>query len=216
MATILEGNDVSARSSTPGRRWLGVGALLLGAGLLGGCLEKPGIEDRWTRIDLVSASTTPNQSFAPGDQPAISARATIVYRSIVTGFAVTELRASSTVGPTDVQVLPGADRARMASDVDYLLAHSVTAGRATRAITGWDHLMQTIDFSFTGSVPATVDSAGITGGAIRGLFLVTYLGAGQKIEFNDGSDTLIVTPFPSSQYQILPIGMALAVGSPVP
>jgi hypothetical protein len=195
-----------------GTRRLRPAVLLLLALPLAGCLEKPTIEDRWTRIDLVSSNITPNQVVAVGDAPAVSVRATITWRSIITGFAVTELRASSTVLPGSVQVLPTAERTRMATDIDYLLAHSVTAGRMTRAVTGWDHLQQTIDFNFTGLVPATVDSAGMAVGSTAGLFLVTYLGSGQRIEFNDGSDTLVVTPFPSGQYQILPIGMPLAIG----
>ena len=35
------------------------GALLVGATLAGGCLDKPGIEDRWTRVDVLSSSVSP-------------------------------------------------------------------------------------------------------------------------------------------------------------
>jgi len=48
-------------------------------------------------------------------------------------------------------------------------------------------------------------------GAPAGVFLLVYLGSGQKIERIDGSDTLIVTPFKSAQYEVLPIGVTLAL-----
>jgi hypothetical protein len=52
------------------------------------------------------------------------------------------------------------------------------------------------------------------GGAPVGVFLLVYLGSGQKIERIDGSDTLIVTPFKAAQYQILPVGVTLALPAP--
>lgn len=193
-----------------------VATLSLGALLLGGCLEKPGIEDTWTRIDVLSSNVSQGEAFAPGAAPTISVRANVIFRRIVTGYAVTELRASSTIAVPGAEVNPSAPRLRMATDIDDILLHSVTAGRMTRAVTGWDHLIQTIDFSFTGAVPATVDSAGVSTGATSGLFLLTYLGSGEKIEHPDGSDTLIVTPFSSGPYQILPVGMVLSVGTGTP
>jgi hypothetical protein len=97
----------------------------------------------------------------------------------------------------------------MAYDIDRILTNSVSVGRGTRAITGWTHLIQRIDFNFNAWVPAALDSAGVPVGAPRGLFLVTYLGSGEEIELPGGGDTLVVTPFPSGQYQILPSGMTL-------
>ncbi len=180
--------------------------MMAGAILVGGCLGKPEIEDRWTRLDVVSSSVTPGQVLTAGAVQPISVRAAITYRAIVTGFAVTELRASPTLTPADVEIDPRAPRVRMAQDVDRILQNSVSVGRATRAVTGWDHLIQEIDFNFNGWLPATVDTAGTPP---AGLFLVSYLGSGVEIELADGTDSLVVTPFPSGQYQVLHVGMEL-------
>ena len=88
-----------------------------------------------------------------------------------------------------------------------MLANSVTLGRVTRAITGWDHLIQHIDFTFGATVPAVLTDSST--GPPTGLFLVCYLGSGVKIERVNQPDTLIVTPFRSTPYQILPVGMTL-------
>ena len=187
----------------------------LAGALLGltGCLGEPKIEDRWTRLDMESVNLTPYQAMPVGSAPSVAVRAAITYRSIVTGFVVAELRASSTITPAEVTVHPDASRLGMARDIDRILANSVTLGRATRAITGWDHLVQRVDLSFTGSVPAAIDTSGAAPGS---LFLICYLGSGEEIErFND-SDTLIVTPFDSMQYEILPVGMEFALGSGTP
>jgi len=183
--------------------------VLLATVLLGGCLGKPEIEDRWTRVDVVASSLTPYQALPTGAAP-ISVSAAITYRAIVTGFAVAELRGSTAVPAGAVELHPDANRVRMAQDIDGLLQSSVTLGRATRAVTGWDHLVQRIDFSFTGTVPAALDSSG----APTSLFLVCYLGQGVEVEQADGSDSLVVTPFGSTQYEILPVGMELGVAAP--
>jgi hypothetical protein len=183
--------------------------LLAVIALVPGCLGKPEIEDRWTRVDVVSSSLTPNQVLAPGTVP-VTVSTTITYRGILTGFAVAELRASSSVNSSDVSIHPDGERVPMASDIDRLLQGSVTMGRATRAITGWDHLVQPIDFTFAGNVPASMDSTG----AAPSLYLLCYLGSGTEIELADGSDSLVVTPFPSTQYEVLPVGMELRVGQP--
>jgi hypothetical protein len=178
---------------------------------LAGCLDKLGIEELWTRVDLTSASVSANQAFVAGAPESIAVDARITYRAIVTGFAVAELRASSTLSAADVDLRPNASRAAMARDVDRVLASSVSVGRATRAVTGWDHLIQTIGFRYTAVAPASLD----TSGATTGLFLVCYLGSGQRIELADGTDSLAITPFNSTDYQLLPVGIELALASPV-
>jgi hypothetical protein len=182
-------------------------ALLLGAAavLLGGCpWDEPEIEDLWTRLDFTATSVAPGQSLPQGPTP-ITVGADITYRSIVTGFAVAELRGSTSVNAATLGIHPDAARERMAYDIDFMLANSVTLGRATRAVTGWDRLIQHIDFSFTGNVPAMLDSTG----APTSLFLVCYLGSGTEIELPGGADSLVVTPFAPAPYQLLPIGMEL-------
>lgn len=178
----------------------------------GGCLglDAPKLEDRWTRVDLQGASLAVGQAVAAGSTIPVLVSSDITYRRIVTGYAVAELRASTTLTPGMLQLRPDGDRLRMANDIDQLLATSVSMGRMTRAITGWDHLIQHIDFSFSGVVPGTVtDSSGT--GPVAGLFLVCYLGSGVKLELPSGADSIIVTPFPSNPNQILPVGLPLTV-----
>ena len=177
--------------------------LIGGAVLLGGCFDEPEIEDRWTRLDIEAASVVAGQPMPPGSD-SITVSAALTYRRIVTGFAVAELRASGTLTADDVSLTPNSDRVLMAGDVDRVLANSVTMGRATRAVTGWDHLIQRITFTFNATIPDTA----------TGLFLVCYLGQGDEIELADGSDSLIVTPFPSVPNELLPIGIELLPGGP--
>jgi hypothetical protein len=191
------------------RRGSATALLLAGSALLGGCLGEPKIEDKWTRIDLVGASVRPNQLLPAASAQVINVKTRITYRSILTGFAVVELRKSSSITTGGVVVDPDASREPMAYDIDRILANSVTLGRATRAVTGWDHLQQELDLTFTGATPASGDTSA------AGLFLLCYMGAGDEVERQDGSDTLIVTPFISSQVHLLPIGMELAVASPL-
>jgi len=200
--------------SRPKRTLVRLGALValatLALGTTGaGCLSKPEIEDRWTRLDFQSTSLAYGQSVPPGSD-SITASATITFRRIVTGYAVLELRASGTLGAADVALQPGADRVREAQDVDAILANSQPLGRATRAVTGWDHLIQHLDLGFRANVPAVLDS----GGTPTGLFLVAYLADGDKIELPGGGDTLVITPMPSTPNQLLPIGLELTPGGP--
>jgi hypothetical protein len=184
-----------------GGRWGWPVTLVMGAVLLVGCFDEPSIEDRWTRLDIEGSSLTPSQTLPPG-QDSVQVRVAVTFRRILTGFAVAELR-NSTIPTTMTAIHPDAPRVLMATDIDSVLQNSVTLGRATRAVTGWDHLIQTIDFGFTGAVPSSP----------TGLFLVCYLGSGVEVELGNGQDTLVVTPFPSAQYEVLPVGMEL-VGTP--
>jgi hypothetical protein len=178
--------------------------------VLAGCLDAPKIEDRWTRVDMAGASLAPSQPVTAGSTIPVLVSSDIYYRRILTGYAVAELRASTSISPGMLQMNPNADRLQMATDMDRLLATSVSMGREARAFTGWDHLIQHMDFAFTGVVPGTVtDSVGT--GPTAGLFLVCYLGSGVKVERQDGTDTVIVTPYASSPYQILPVGLSVTV-----
>jgi len=178
--------------------------------VLAGCLDAPKIEDRWTRVDMAGASLAPSQPVTAGSTIPVLVSSDIYYRRILTGYAVAELRASTSISPGMLQMNPNANRLQMANDMDRLLATSVSMGREARAFTGWDHLIQHMDFAFTGVVPGTVtDSVGT--GPTAGLFLVCYLGSGVKVERQDGTDTVIVTPYASSPYQILPVGLSVTV-----
>ena len=224
--------SASARRSGPGvgapsRRAVSAPARLLGAlrhgrwlplvaalAVLGGCLWEPKIEDQWTRLDIESASLVPYQAVPAGAPLSIVGRANITYRAILTGAVVAELRASSSLSSAAMVVHPDAAREAMARDIDRILQNSVSLGRDTRLVTGWDHLIVPFDFSFTATPPAVLDSAGVPIGAPIGLFLVCYLGSASKFELPDDTDSLVVTPLLSGQYQVLPVGMALTVSGP--
>jgi hypothetical protein len=197
---------VARRGAHPAR----LAALALASLLAAGCLGEPEVEDRWTRLDVAGASLAPGQAVQAGTVIPVTVSADLTYRRLLTGFAVAELRASTVLSPAVLQVGPQADRLRMANDIDRLLATSVSMGRETRAVTGWDHLIQRLDFSFAGAIPAAVtDSLGT--GPVAGLFLVCYLGSGVEVELPSGRDSVIVTPFPSNAFEILPVGLHVTV-----
>ena len=155
-----------------------------------------------------SSRTSCTELIVPAGSPvSLDGRATVTYRRILTGVVVAELRASSAVPASSALVDPDADREPMAAAIDQILTSSVSLGRHARLVTGWDHLVQPFDFSFTASAPSATDSSG----RANGLFLLCYLGSGTEVELPDGTDSLIVTPFNSTQYQVLPVGMALRV-----
>lgn len=185
-----------------------LGIVAAAAFLLTGCFDAPEIEDRWTRVDLTGSSVIANQALPPSSSQTITLGADVTYRRIVTGFAVAELRSSSSVSNLSVQLDPEAEqRLGMARDIDRILAGSTSLGRMTRAVTGWDHLIQHIDFTFTATTPAAGDPSA------AGLFLLCYLGSGVEVELPGGGDSVIVTPFTSEPYEILPVGMELRVGN---
>ena len=196
---------MSLRAGSPRARVVaaGLACALLAPGLTG-CLEAPKLEDRWTRVDMTGASLAPAQSVTAGSQIPVQVSGDIYYRRIVTGYAVAELRASSSVPRTSVNLAPNAPRLRMAQDIDRILLNSVSLGRQVRPITGWDHLIQRVDFSFAAAVPAAGDSSMSAGG---GVYLLCYLGSGVKIELPSGVDSIAVTPFNSEASEILPVGM---------
>ena len=73
-------------------------------------------------------------------------------------------------------------------------------------MTGYDHLMQDIRLSFTAQLPDTPASGGV--------YLLLYMGAGDEIRLEDGRDSLVVTPFISTEYEVLHTGFALGVAPP--
>jgi hypothetical protein len=114
------------------------------------------------------------------------------------------VRYSPTITPASVALNPDQHTLRDAESIDRILANSVTAGRATRASTGFDHLMQDIDLNFTAQLPA---GAATTGGC----YLLLYMGDGDEVERVNNTDTLIVTPFVSTQKEVLHTGFAIHI-----
>ena len=193
-----------------------VAALAAAAALATGCLGKPKVEDGWTRVDLDATTFAPPMPLSAGAPCSVSVSTAVTYRRIVTGFLVTELRATTPGAPGGFFLAPDAPRMRMAQDIDVLLANSVSVGRAVRPITGWDHLIQRFNLSFAAWTPTSIDTNGVPAGAPGNFFLVSYLGSGEEIELEDGSDSIAVTPFVSSEAQVLPVGMPVVVGAGVP
>ncbi len=176
-----------------------------------GCLDAPKLEDRWTRVDLDRTNLSTGESLTAGTMDSIHVETRITYRRIVTGYLVTELRASTTLGPASMTLEPTAPRLPMANDIDAILARSVSIGRAVRPVTGWDHLIQPVQLDFQAMPQATVDSSGVSLGPTDGLFLVCYLASGVRIERPGQADSIAITPFPSAPNQLLPVGMELTV-----
>jgi hypothetical protein len=117
---------------------------------------------------------------------------------------VAEVRYSPTLTSLSLPLDPEEHTEECARSVDRILANSVTAGRATRAVTGWDHLVQSVNLSFTAQVPPAVLTSG-------GLFLVLYMGSGDEVELANGEDSLVVTPFVSTDKEILHTGFPITI-----
>jgi len=171
---------------------------------LWGCLDEPDIDETWTKLEFLSVTPSPKQTRSVSQPVNVSMKGRITYRSLLTGFLVAEVRYSPTITPASVALNPDQHTLRDAESIDRILANSVTAGRATYPTTGFDHLMQDVNFSFTAQLPAGATSAG-------GCFLLLYMGDGDEVERVNNTDTLIVTPFVSTQKEVLHTGFALNV-----
>ena len=189
-----------------------VGGLAWSTTLLAGCLNEPGIEERWTDLEIVAASKDGSElvDYSAGETLSLDAR--VNYRSILTGALVAELRASGTIDASMVNLEAGERQIGAAADIDFILANSVTAGRDFHSVTGFPQLVQEISFSFDSFRPA----GEALRGPISGLFLVLYMGDEDEIELSDGSDSTVITPFDSRSKQLLHKGIAIPLTLPTP
>ncbi len=182
--------------------------------LLAGCLGEPEIDERWTLLEFLSTDPVPGEDLM-ADQPlSVQVAGQIIYRDIRTGFLVAEVRYSDTLGPAALDLDPDDHSLETAKQVERVLNNSVTAGRATRAVTGFDHLMQRVDLAFDVTVPPGMFTGDPDSVANRGLYLLLYLGEGDEIELENNQDSLVVTPFPVDQYELLFTGFALDLIDP--
>ncbi len=178
-----------------------------------GCvLDEPTIDERWTLVEFLSMNPTPQQNVNATQPISVSVKGRITYRRIVTGFLVAEVRYSATISPQNVSLATDEHTLEIAQDVDRILANSVSTGRATRAVTGFDHLMQDLNLNFTAQVPAALTTPGAPGG----LYLVLYMGEGEEIRLQNGTDSLVVTPFVSTSEEILHTGYTLNLSAGTP
>lgn len=177
-----------------------------------GCLGDPPIEERWSRIEITNEPST--LLVTEGEAAPLSVGARLTYREILTGALVAEVRVSDTLTPADVD-FEAEDWRQRAADVDLVLRNSRSLGFASRATTGFDHLM--VDFNLgieaAGVTPpmppeAMADSSAVAG-PTTGLFLLVYFGDVEEVRLEDGSEIDVVTPFFSDDYDILAAGRVL-------
>jgi len=168
-----------------------------------GCLGEPPIEERWTRLEILSVA--PGEAAAYGSGAAVSVRARITYREVLTGFLVADLRESAVLGAGDTGFESSDDPLGAARDVDRVLASSTSLGHDAVPVTGFDHLIQEATFAFDGA-PA---------GGAGGLFLVVYFSEDvDEMELPGGGEIEIVTPIFSTEKDILSAGVELSPESP--
>ena len=178
-----------------------------------GCvLDEPAIDERWTLVEFLSMKPGPTQNVNATQPINVNVKGRITYRRIVTGFLVAEVRYSDTISPQNVALATDEHTLEIAQDIDRILANSVSTGRATRAVTGFDHLMQDLNLNFTAQVPAALTTPGAPGG----LYLVLYMGSGEEIRLRNGTDSLVVTPFVSTDEEILHTGYTLNLSAGTP
>ncbi len=185
-------------------------AALLAAAALAGCLEEPTIDERWTLVELLQTSPGPTALLSSAQDVPITVQGRITYRDIETGFLVAEARYADDLDRRGLVLDHDEHTLASALEIERILDNSVTAGRAIKPVTGFDHLQQTINLSFTARVPAamtaTVDSTGR-----RGLYLVLYMGSGEEIELQGGRDSVVVTPFRVEETEVLFTGHRLNI-----
>lgn len=173
-----------------------------GSLLTSGCLGEPEIEDRWTRLDVVEVD---GGAVDPeGGGSALRIRGRITYRSILTGSLVMEIRTSAAMGAKDLDLREEADRLAGTRQIVTLLESSAASGSATRSVTGFDHLVQEVDFFFPPDLPAPPP-----GGAI---FAVFYFGDVDEMELPDGEEVVVITARDFEEEHILPGAALLADG----
>jgi hypothetical protein len=72
--------------------------------------------------------------------------------------------------------------------------------------------MQDFNLAFTAQVPAALTAPGAPGG----LYLVLYMGSGDEIRLQNGTDSLVVTPFVSTDKEVLHSGYTLNLSAATP
>jgi hypothetical protein len=182
---------------------------------LAGCLGEPDISERWTLLEILDASPTQPDGYAPGGATPVTVTARITYREVLTGFLVADLRASDTLTPADVALDADAPL-DVARDVDRVLENSISLGAQAVPITGWDHLIQEVPFSFAGGVPAptvadsSVASAATTPVNAAGVFLLLYFADDvEQVELASGEEIDVIHPTFSTERNVLSAGIEI-------
>ena len=191
--------------------------LLILALLLGGCLGEPPVEERWTNLEFLEVPDFGATSFGVGDSVSVQVRSRVTFRDQFVGFVVGELRVSQTLSADSLFLDHTRDAIVASENVDRLLTQSSPVARGTKGLAGFPQLRRTLDMHFEATVPGFVDGRfDPPGGTPRGLFLVLYMGEGEEVEQEDGSDSLVVRPFLTHEDQILAKAIALPFGDGLP
>lgn len=171
---------------------------------ISGCLQEPEIEDRWTRLDINDVDI--ESGLASWGQPVVvRARGSITYRTIQTGAVAMELRHSPSVLYDQVALTPDSPRLDRLHDVSRVLAESEVLATASVPVTGFDHLIQDLEFELEASLPAN------DGGSV---FLVFYFGEEQEEEVAPDEVVTFVDPAEFEAEHILPDGLELVPEGP--
>jgi len=174
------------------------------APLGGGCFDSPPIEERWTRIELLSSSADVREDFAGGAAIPLQVQARITFRELLTGFLVVDVRSSATLTAADVDLEDDPDDDEdgldVAREVDRILLDSTSLAVEAIPITGFDHLIRDLDVELDAAVP---DTAGE-------IFLLVYFSEDVEEVEEDGMESILVTPTLSTERDILSAGMAIA------
>ena len=179
-------------------------ALVACAALLGGCLGEPPVEQRWTRLEILSASPLDANAYAAPTTVTMKAR--ITYRELLTGFLVAELRESATVTVDDTILDDPERHLEIARDVDRIVQGSTVLGGTTVPITGFDHLIHEVDISFDAGIAQQTPQSG--------LFLVLYFSDDvEEVEVPGGGEIEIIHPVFSTEMDILSTGLELIPGA---
>ena len=186
----------------------GFAALLAGAAATG-CLEAPGIEDTWTRLEILGASPGRSVAFAPGDSLSLRVDARVTFRAIRTGALALELRRGDAALATSHPLTADAPAEVQSHDVQALLAATQPLAGDSRAITGFDHLMMDATLAFDAQVPADLDSS-------EALWVLLYFGEDEDVRRPGMADTVLVTPVSMDSLQILTEGYPLDLGGGTP
>lgn len=175
----------------------------------GACLEAPGIDDTWTRLELLASAPTATTPLALGDTLAVNADARITFRAIRTGALAFELRRGDAALANAHPLGADDEPAQHSRRVEALLAATTPVAGASRTVTGFDHLMMDLALDFRSQVPADL-------GADEALWLLLFFGEGEEIRREGMADTVVVTPVAMDSLEILATGFALRIERAVP
>ncbi len=184
-------------------------SLLAAAGA--GCLGDPPVEERLTRLEILSASPVDAEAFAVGGTTRVDMRVRITYREILTGSLVGELRASESLTANDTALEAEESWEEKSENVDLILENSVSLGFDAIPATGWDHLVQEVDLTFDAGT-VQMDASGLAPaiGAPTGLFIIFYFASEvEEVELENGDEIEVVVPLLSRDHPILYAGIEI-------